>query len=377
VSERENLCAIKVGGSLLRDSRSYVETAKNIGKFVEGGRLPIVVVSAAKGVTDALLEVAKGSIERLNKVSDLYTEIARELGSQKVYKRVLDELELLKKIAYSVSEGYDPALQDLLLSFGERISKTLLVEALEIVGIRALELNARELIITNDIHGDATIDYVATANHLEKIVNSIVSTAAVPVIEGFIGATEDGRVTTLGRGGSDYTATSIAALLKLSDVYLVTEVDGIMTADPTMISTARIVKVMSYVEAMEAAMHGAKRINPKAFEPLEKFYSSTVHIGSWKLFGTRILQKIPSEYRGPKVIMHKALHEMPYIAIIGEGVSDISFVKRVVDILYESGVEIMGLQAYYYRPSIIIHVKKGSEASTLKLLHRKIFEEVD
>jgi len=377
MSDRSNLCVIKVGGSLLKDSGSYIEAAKNVKRFVENNQLPIIVVSAAKGITDTLLEVAKGSAESFNKVFDVYTEIARELGSQRVFKRVLDELEILKRIAYSVSGGYDPSLQDLIVSFGERISKILMVEALEVVGVRALELNARELIVTNDVHGDATIDYIATANHLEKIVNSIVSTAAVPVIEGFIGATEDGRTTTLGRGGSDYTATSIAALLKLNDVYLVTEVDGILTADPSIISTARIVKVMSYAEAMEAAMHGAKRINPKAFEPLEKFYSSTVYIGSWRLFGTKILQVIPGECKGPKVIMHKTSHEMPYIAIIGEGVANVSFIKKVVDIIYESGVEVMGLQTYYYRPSIIIHVKRGSEISTLKLLHRKIFEEVE
>jgi aspartate kinase len=377
LSERESLCAIKVGGSLLKDGKSYLEAAKNIKKFVDEGLLPVVVVSAAKGVTDALLEVTRGAAEKLGKVFDLYMGIATELGSQKVYKRVLEELELLKRITNSVIEGYDPVLQDLILSFGERISKVLMVEALEAMGVRALELNARELIITNDVHGDATIDYVTTANHLEKLVNSIISTAAVPVIEGFIGATEDGRVTTLGRGGSDYTATTIAALLRLNDVYLVTEVDGIMTADPSVIPTARIVKVMSYREAMEAALHGAKRINPKAFEPLEKFYGSVVHIGSWKLFGTKIVQAIPKEHRGPKVMMHRSLHEMPYIAIIGEGVSDTSFIKKVIDILYEQGVEIMGLQTYYYRPSIIMHVKKGSEVSTLKLLHKKVFEEVD
>jgi len=377
MSERESLCVIKIGGSLLKDGKSYLEAAKNIKKFVDEGRLPIVVVSAVKGVTDTLLEVARGVSEKLDKVFDLYIEIAAELGSQKVYKRVLEELELLKRISSSVIGGYDPVLHDLILSFGERISKILMVEALEVTGVRALELNARELIITDDIHGDATIDYIMTANHLEKLVNSIVSTAAVPVIEGFVGVTEDGRVTTLGRGGSDYTATTIAALLRLNDVYLVTEVDGIMTADPSVIPTARIIKVMSYREAMEAALHGAKRINPKAFEPLEKFYSSVVHIGSWKLFGTKIVQTIPNELRGPKVMMHRALYEMPYIAIIGEGVSDIGFIKKVIDILYDQGIEIMGLQTYYYRPSIIMYVRRGSEVSTLKLLHKKIFEEVD
>ncbi len=149
-----------------------------------------------------------------------------------------------------------------------------------------------------------------------------------------------------------------------------------MTTDPSVVPSAKIVNVMSYVEAMEAALHGAKRINPKAFEPLEKFYGSTVFIGSWKLFGTRIQRKIPDNMIGPKVIMYKSSSDMPYIAIVGEGVGNIRFIKMIIDIFYEKGFEVLGLQTYYYRPSMLVHVKKGEEVKILRELHRKIFEEV-
>ena len=373
--ERERLCVVKVGGSLLRDAKSYIEAANNIKRiFIENEKMPIVVVSAAKGVTDLLMQIAKGSIKSLDTVEEMYLGIAKEFGSTKLFKRVLEELNNLRRIVGTVSGEADPALQDLILSFGEKISKIIMVEALEINGVKAVELNSKEVIITNDVHGDASIDYVATASHLEKVLPSILEAQAVPVIEGFVGATESGEVTTLGRGGSDYTATAIAALLGIDSVYLVTEVDGIMTTDPSIIPTAKIVKVMSYREAMEAAMHGAKRINPKAFEPLEKFYGSTVYIGSWRLFGTRIQMEIPKEFIGPKVIMHKTSHSTSYIALIGEGVGDIKFIKRVVDILYESDIEVLGMQTYYFRPSIIIYVKKGEEIKALSTLHKRIFE---
>ncbi|MDK6029136.1 hypothetical protein QPL79_07150 [Ignisphaera sp. 4213-co] len=375
--ERKNLCVVKIGGSLLRDGKSYIEAAENIKKmFIDNGKLPIVVVSAAKGVTDSLIEVAKGSTKHLDYVVEKYLAIAKELSSSKIVKRVLEELEQLKRIVGTAANSFDPAFQDLIVSFGEKLSKILMVGSLEIVNVKSVELSARELIITNNIHGDASIDYVSTANNLEKIVNSILGASVTPVIEGFVGATEDGVVTTLGRGGSDYTATSIASLLGIDDVYLVTEVDGIMTTDPLVVPSAKIVNVMSYVEAMEAALHGAKRINPKAFEPLEKFYGSTVFIGSWKLFGTRIQRKIPDNMIGPKVIMYKSSSDMPYIAIVGEGVGNIRFIKMIIDIFYEKGFEVLGLQTYYYRPSMLVHVKKGEEVKILRELHRKIFEEV-
>uniref|UniRef100_A0A7J3ZK64 Aspartate kinase n=1 Tax=Fervidicoccus fontis TaxID=683846 RepID=A0A7J3ZK64_9CREN len=375
--KRESICVVKVGGSILTDAKSYVEAARNIGRLAESGYLPIVVVSAAKGVTDILLRVSRGSEEELGRVFNLYIEIAEKLGSQKVYRRVFEELIALERAARLARGGCSPALQDLILSFGERLSKILMVEALETVGVRTLELDARDVIVTDGIHGDATINYLATLSRLVKIANLITGTRAVPVVEGFIGAAKDGRTTTLGRGGSDYTATSVAALLGVNDVYLVTDVDGIMTADPSVVPEARIVKVLSYAEAREAAIYGAKRINPKTFEPLVKFYSSTVYVGSWKLFGTKIQRRVPGEHAGAKMVVHGTPHRgIPYVAVIGEGVCSVSFVKRIVDTLYENEVEAMELRAKRRRPSVVVFVRVGDEIKTLKLLHRRILEEV-
>jgi aspartate kinase len=369
-------CVIKIGGSLLKNGKSYLEAAREVKKlFVERGMLPIIVVSAAKGVTDALLEVSKGHIEAISEVYEKYGNVAEELKSSKVCERMLREIKVLEDIVKVASKNCDTKLQDLILSYGERISKMLMVEALEIVGVKAIELDAREFIVTNDVHGDASIDYTATRSRLEKIMHLLKATSIIPVIEGFVGATEHGEVTTLGRGGSDYTATAIAALLGIDKVYLVTEVDGIMTADPTIIPTARIVDVMSYREAVEAAMHGAKRINPKSFEPLNDVYHCVVYVGSWNSFGTKISHTIPDERKGPKIVLHRHHGEKPYIAIIGEGVNYLDFIKKVVDILYENNVDIKGVQTYFRKPSLIIHVEGGCEMNVLKLLHQKLFEE--
>lgn len=372
----KQLCVTKIGGSLLKDSKSYLYSAQKIKEiFIENGYKTIIVVSAAKGVTDKLIEVAKGSQNALNYVNEKYLEIARELNSVKIIRRVEEELKRLKTVANAIGGGgVDLSIYDLLLSFGERISKILMVGALESIGVNALELHANDLIVTNENFSDASIDYISTSANLEKLYSSIIDNPAIPVVEGFIGATMDGRITTLGRGGSDYTATAIASLLNIDRVYLVTDVDGIMTTDPDTIKTAKLVKVMSYRESLEAALHGAKRINPKAFEPLEKFYSSKLVIGSWSRFGTEIVKEIPKELWGPKVIMNRSTQNMPYIAIVGEGTSTTRFIRRVLEVIDENGMDVLGVQSYIYRPSLLIYVSPTYEFKLLSLLHRELFE---
>lgn len=241
---------VKIGGSLLRDTATYIDVALNIKRvFIENGYRPFIVVSAAKGITDELINVAKGNKKSLDIVIDRYLDIAKGFSSDKLLRRILQELENLKRIAETLNY-IDLSLLDLILSFGERISKILMVEALENIGVKSVELNAKDIIITNNVYGDATIDYEQTLSNLEKVFLSLRNSMVVPVIEGFIGATPDGMITTLGRGGSDYTATAIASLLGFEDVYLVTDVDGIMTTDPDIIPSARIVRYMSYREAL-------------------------------------------------------------------------------------------------------------------------------
>jgi len=334
---------------------------------------PIVVVSASKGITDLLLDVAKGRKEVLKEIENRYTSIAREIGSFKLVKRIEEELDKLRRVAEGVGIA-DPVLTDYILSYGEKISKIIMVQALEFNDIRAFELNATDIIVTNNTHGDAVIDYPATAIALEKVYSVIKNHSYVPVIEGFIGRSFEGEVTTIGRGGSDYTATTIASLLKIDKVYLVSDVDGIMTTDPDLVPTARLVKHMSYVEALEASMYGAKGINPKAFDPLVKIYSSNLLIGSWRNIGTMISREISRDFIGPKVIMLKDAGDYAYIAIVGEGVSSAKFVRDLLDTVVKLGIDIKGIQAHIHRPSIVLFVDKSRGREILKILHKAIFE---
>ncbi len=364
---------VKVGGSLLRDAASYVEAAVRIKDlFVERATPPFIVVSAVKGVTDALTQIARGSRGALDDVIERHLGIAEELGSSRLFMRVAYELESLKKIA-SFTRHADPAVMDLIWSFGERLSKVIMSSALELVGVRALELDARNVIVTDEIHSNATIDYGLTLVNLERVRKRTRDCNAIPIIEGFVGLTTSGEVSTLGRGGSDYTATTIAALLRAETVFLVTNVDGILSSDPELVPTSRLVRFMNYDEASEASLHGVKNINPKAFRPLQEVYGSRVLVGSWRVFGTEIESRARRYVEGPKVVGGTPNSD-PYVVVIGEGVTRGEFVRKVMEVLNGNSLDITGLESRCGRPSFKIHVRREDWPDALLAIHRGFIE---
>lgn len=364
---------VKVGGSLLRDAASYVEAAAKIKElFAEEATSPFIVVSAVKGVTDALTQIARGSRETLNDVIERHLRIAEDLGGSRLFMRVVYELESLKKIT-SFTRHADSVVMDLIWSFGERLSKVIMLSTLELVGVRALELDARDVIVTDEIHGNATIDYESTLVNLERVRKQMRDCNAIPVIEGFVGLTTSGEVSTLGRGGSDYTATTIAALLRAETVFLVTNVDGILSSDPELVPTSRLVRFMNYDEASEASLHRVKNINPKAFRPLQEVYGSRVMVGSWRVFGTEIESRTRRCVEGPKVIGGNPTSD-PYVAVIGEGVTRGGFVRKVIEVLNSNSLDITGLESRCGRPSLKIHVRREDWPDTLLVIHRGFIE---
>lgn len=241
---------VKIGGSLLRGAQHFVEAAKFLTSFES----PVVVISAVKGVTDMLIELYKTRSESLyESIRDIHADIAKKLGVSGV-EPLLKEL----KAALDLPEG--PDVLDYFMSFGERLSATIMNGVLRRMGLDSKLFVAP--IITDDNFGNA--------NPLEdrSLAAEIDSHEGVAVVTGFIGRTRDGRLTTVGRGGSDYTATFLAKLLGYRRVVLVTDSPGVMTADPQEVPEAKILPMMSVEEAMEAARLGAKRMHPRTFEPV-------------------------------------------------------------------------------------------------------------
>jgi aspartate kinase len=255
---------MKFGGTSVADAAAFENVARVVAAERESS--PIVVVSAMSGVTDGLLSATPSSLEA---IFDRHLAVAKELQADQfaeLVKRAEDQVrELLDAIAQTPSRR--KILQDAVVSFGEILSSALLAEVLNRHGIKARQVDARRCIITDDEHTSAAPLPTETFSHSRSELGPLVEAGVVPVLGGFIGATVDGATTTLGRGGSDYTAALIGAALKVREIQIWTDVTGVLTADPRVVPEAQSIERLSYSEAAELAYFGAKVLHPKTIQP--------------------------------------------------------------------------------------------------------------
>jgi len=241
---------------------------------------PVVVVSALSKVTDQLLDLVdlakQGEVDKLNsRVEDLrqrhleFSEMSSEEFREEFVKEInqtcADCGDLVK--ALGVIREVSPRSLDAVLSFGELLSSRILTAALSNVGVPAAWVDARVVLVTDDAHTSATPDMVATSVRVKSEITKRLQKKFVPVIGGFVGSTHEGVTTTLGRGGSDYSAAVIGACLGVSEIQIWTDVDGMLTADPSIVESPKLVPQLSFAEASELAYFGAKVLHPSTIQP--------------------------------------------------------------------------------------------------------------
>jgi aspartate kinase len=272
---------MKFGGSLLGGKGGIGRVAKIVAESARNNEL-VVVVSALGNLTDRLLEAGNEARTWTPKQIDLFTDAITKThldalqetgheGNVDVLEKLIKELVRnlnLTLSGVSILGEFTPRSRDFVLSFGERLSAPLVASALESRGVKAKAFTGGEAgLITDSSYGEARPIESECKTLLRKRLRPLLSKGIVPVVTGFVAQSENGDVTTLGRGGSDYTATLLGAFLPTDEVWIWTDVDGIMTADPRVVHGARVVKELSYAEAEELAIFGAKNMHPLALGP--------------------------------------------------------------------------------------------------------------
>ncbi|HEY3578962.1 MAG TPA: lysine-sensitive aspartokinase 3 [Pyrinomonadaceae bacterium] len=270
---------MKFGGTSVADAAALENVARIVASAVEEG--PIVVVSAMSGVTDALLASvrlasargAEHAIASLNDTFERHRIATEKLLSSAAAGGFLAYLnEAAVQIGRFLQEIADErgdcrAAQDAIVSFGELLSSRLLAEVLKERGVKAQQVHPRECIVTDDEYTCAAPLMTDTYALSRQTLLTLIEEQVVPVVGGFIGATQNGTTTTLGRGGSDYTAAILGAALRSAEIQIWTDVTGVLTADPRVVSDAQTVVRLSYGEASELAYFGAKVLHPKTIQP--------------------------------------------------------------------------------------------------------------
>lgn len=309
---------MKFGGTSIEDGLAFERVAHIVNSSKR--ERPVVVVSAMSRVTDALLSslqtAASGEISlALNSIDEhleRHLQVTSSLGATAradillLIESVRQEIaELLQAVA--VSRTTSSRLQDIIASYGERLSASLLASVLAEHGLPASYVDARRCILTNEEHGKATPLLKETRERTRAELEPLLRAERVPVLGGFIAASMGGMTTTMGRGSSDYTATLVSATLGARETQIWTDVNGVLTADPRLIETARTVPQLSYGEAAELARFGVKVLHPKMIQPAAE-HEIPVRICNSRApgeVGTLICARTEAASGAVKVIAHK------------------------------------------------------------------------
>jgi aspartate kinase len=274
-SNRTEIVAFKFGGTSLLGTKRMVHAASLVHPVAQSSQV-VVVVSAMKGVTDRLLAIANALAHRENcraraeaeAVLRLHHDVVRELPLDSNDRdRITYELDslgrdLLHEVPVNGHVRATPELFDRLASFGERFSARLLAAALECSGVPAVPVSSSEFVLTCDTFQDAKPHLEQTMQRGRTVLSPLLDAGIVPVVTGFIGATPDGRITTLGRNSSDFSGAIIAHVVDADELVIWTDVDGIYTENPNESAQARLLHDLSYDEAHALAASGAKVLHP-------------------------------------------------------------------------------------------------------------------
>jgi len=283
------MVVMKFGGTSVADRAaierliSIVRAERQVAIQPESSdwRGPIVVVSALGGATDRLLGIAaeagagdiEGARENTRALRARHLEVAKVITNETEraeVERFLDaEFAELERIAgaLGVLREVSPRWMDAIAAVGEIASSRIIASALSSHGLAASWVDARKVIVTTAEHMAAPPLFPETKSALAAVVDPLLAARRIPVLGGFVGATRDGVTTTLGRGGSDYSAALVGSSLGASEIQIWTDVDGMLTADPRIVSGVQVVPHLSFAEASELAYFGAKVLHPATIQP--------------------------------------------------------------------------------------------------------------
>ena len=377
-----NLLVMKFGGTSM-GSAERIKVAAQICSEQKQHRSVVAVVSAMAKVTDLLLDTlrhaeadAEAGVDlNLSRLAARHRETCDELLHSERHAAAIAGIEALLADFRRITQGVrmlgerPPRSVDEAIAIGERLSALMMAEYLNSTGIRAQAINGADVIVTDAVFGNATPIMAETRKRTDSILRPLIAEGVVPIVTGFNGATVDGRPTTLGRGGSDFSASILAASLDASELWIWTDVDGIMSADPRLVRNARILDELTYSEAAELAYNGAKVLHPRTLAPLVERQIPVWSKNSFHLAhpGTRIVPTVQAP-PGPRAVTSMANVALISIEPASAAVSGTRIMARALEALAEANVEVLAFSSSSYRQSFCFLVRNDELASAMKNL---------
>jgi aspartate kinase len=366
-----NLLVMKFGGTSV-GSAERMRAAAAIAAGERKLRPVVVVVSAMSKITDLLLETMRraeagdsaGMEANIAQLRERHVKACAELLPAGCHERVLAGIHSLVAEFERIARGMlmlnhlPPRSADEAVAIGERLSALLVSECLTAQEAPAIAVNAAEIVVTDAVFGNASPLMEFTREKVRARLLPELERGVLPVVTGFNGATADGRPTTLGRGGSDFSASILSAALDAAELWIWTDVDGIMSADPRLVPNAEVLEEVTYNEAAELAYNGAKVLHPRTLAPLVE---KQIPVWSKNSFapdkpGTKIVTAI-SNSRGARAVTSMAKVALLSLEPASAELSGALVMSRALEALAQANVEVLVLSSSSYRQSFCFLVR--------------------
>jgi aspartate kinase len=367
---------MKFGGTSVGTGDNIRYVADLVTKNAKNFRVT-VVVSALAGVTNKLFEISEQALKSNEKHIQKFTKdsldehlkvISTAISSKQIQKEVTQSTEKtiteLEKVLTGISYVGEltPKSKDYVVSFGERLSAPIICGAIKDHKVETQCFTGKEAgIVTDSNFGEADPLMNFTTHLIHERLNPLLEKGIIPVVTGFIAANQDGIVTTFGRGGSDYTATILGAALDANEVWIWTDVDGILTTDPKIVPSARMLPQLSYQEAAEMAIFGAKAMHPRALEPVIK---ENIPVRIRSVFhpenpGT-LITKEPNAKNTEAVKAVAMIKDVAMLNVNGAGmVGAPGSYAKVFDVLGKNNINVMMISTAASEANISMIIKRG------------------
>ncbi len=376
------MLTMKFGGTSVGDVPRLQEVVAIVKKFLN--EQPVVVASAMGGLTNVLLDTAQRAVERksgevnnaIAAIRDRHLQIANAMildypRRAALIKQQQESIDELANLYHGVSllRELSPRSLDAIASFGEILSCMQIAAIFEENDIASQFVDARTIVRTDDNYGEAAVDFAFSNPKINEALTPLVKQGIVPVVTGFVASTEDGITTTIGRSGSDYTGSIIGSAVNSKEIWIWTDVDGVMTADPRHVNGAQVLSEISYREAAEMSYFGAKVIHPKTMVPA---IDKNIPIRIKNTFNPEhpgTLISAEPDHGGTSAKTVTSIDNLAIIAIEGNGMIGVPGVSaRIFSALARAQVNVMMISQASSEHNVCIIVPRKDCAQGVKVL---------
>lgn len=383
---------LKFGGTSVGSAEAFAQVARIVQRARDEDPEIVVVTSAMAGVTDTLIQAARAAAEgnelsyrdARNELLVKHQLVAGQLIDDNMERaavsRLLDtKLREFERLCQSINVlgELTPRGLDVVSSLGEQMAAPLLAAVLRAHDVPAEAVDAREIIVTDDTFGAANPLMEETCPRVQERLRPLLEKGVVPVVTGFIGATRSGVTTTLGRGGSDYSAALIGACLDADEVQIWTDVNGVLTADPRIVPNACTLPELSYIEAAELAYFGAKVLHPKTIRPAIE-----------RDIPIRVLNTFDPDGPSTRIVRHPrptsltvkaitAIRDLALVTVEGRGMLGVpGIAARTFNAVARTGVSVLMISQASSEQSICFVIPASDVDKVLASLHEEMEREL-